>query len=78
MKRKRDIKTREVYKWKARLNIHGGQQELGENYFETYLPVVTSVATRILLILSVLIYWTTKEVDFIMVYPKLILSSLCT
>ena len=29
MKRKRDIITREVYKWKARLNIHGGQQEYG-------------------------------------------------
>ena len=29
MKEKRDIKTRKVCKWKARLNIHGGQQELG-------------------------------------------------
>jgi hypothetical protein len=29
MRRKRRIKTKEVYKWKARLNIHGGQQEYG-------------------------------------------------
>eukprot|EP00978_Attheya_sp_CCMP212_P013327 scaffold33477_cov61-Attheya_sp.AAC.1 len=29
MKRKRCIATREVYKWKARLNIHGGKQERG-------------------------------------------------
>ena len=29
MKRKRRIMTREVYKWKARLNAHGGQQEHG-------------------------------------------------
>ena len=35
MKRKRDIITGEVYKWKARLNINGGQQEYGVNYFET-------------------------------------------
>jgi hypothetical protein len=28
MKRKRDIKTRNIYKHKARLNVHGGQQEL--------------------------------------------------
>jgi hypothetical protein len=27
MKRKRDIKTRKVYTHKARLNVHGGQQE---------------------------------------------------
>ena len=28
MRRKRDIATRTVYKWKARLNLHGGKQVL--------------------------------------------------
>ena len=32
MRRKRDIKTREVYKHKARLNLHGGQQIQGVHY----------------------------------------------
>jgi hypothetical protein len=41
MKRKRDIKTQQVYKHKARLNVHGGKQVYGKNYFETYAPVVT-------------------------------------
>ena len=41
MKRKRDIKTRKVYKHKARLTVHGGQQTHGINYWETYVPVVT-------------------------------------
>jgi hypothetical protein len=40
MKRKRDIKTRKVYKHKARLNVHGGQQELAVVFFETFSPVV--------------------------------------
>ena len=40
MKRKRDIKTRKVYKHKACLNIHGGQQQYGIHYTETYSPVV--------------------------------------
>jgi hypothetical protein len=31
-KRKRRIDTREVYKYKARLNIHGGMQKHGVNY----------------------------------------------
>jgi hypothetical protein len=38
MKRKRDIKTRKVYKHKARLNVHGGQQEFGVNFFEAFHP----------------------------------------
>jgi hypothetical protein len=44
MKRERRLKTNEVYKHKARLNIHGGQQEHGVNYWETYAPVVTWAA----------------------------------
>jgi hypothetical protein len=32
MRRKRDIATRQVYKWKARLNIHGGKQVKGLDY----------------------------------------------
>jgi hypothetical protein len=33
MKRKRRIATREVYKWKARLNIDGSKQEEGVNFW---------------------------------------------
>lgn len=35
MRRKRRIDTQEVYKWKARINLHGGKQEKGVNYWET-------------------------------------------
>jgi hypothetical protein len=40
MKRKRRIATREIYKWKARLNIGGHMQQHGIHYWETYSPVV--------------------------------------
>ena len=33
MKRKRDTMSRKVYKYKARLNVHGGQQEFGVKHF---------------------------------------------
>ena len=33
MKRKRDIKTRQVYKWKARLNVHGGKTKVWHQLF---------------------------------------------
>ncbi len=54
MKRKRHILLREVYKWKARLNAHGGQQEHGINFWETYSPVVNWFSIRLLLVISIL------------------------
>jgi hypothetical protein len=38
---KRDLTTNKIIKHKARLNLHGGKQVYGINYFETYAPVVT-------------------------------------
>jgi hypothetical protein len=52
MKRKRDILTRKVLKYKARLNVHGGQQEFSVNFFETYSPVVTWAAVRLMTTLA--------------------------
>jgi Reverse transcriptase (RNA-dependent DNA polymerase) len=59
MKRKRRLKTNKVYKHKARLNIHGGQQELGVNYWETHAPVVTWAVIRLFLVLALMHGWTT-------------------
>jgi hypothetical protein len=70
MKRKRDLVTREVYKHKARLNVHGGQQQFGVNYFETYSPVVMWFSLRTLLTLSLLNYWFTRQIDFVLAYPQ--------
>ena len=41
MRRKRNLTTNEITKYKARLNVHGGKQTYGINYYETYAPVVT-------------------------------------
>ena len=70
MRRKRRIKTQEVYKWKARLNVHGGQQEHGIHYWDTYAPVETWQTVRLLLILSLLLGWQSRQLDFIMAYPQ--------
>ena len=69
-KRKRDILTQEVYKWKARLNIHGGHQHYGRDYYETFSPVVASFTIRLLLILSLLLGWYSVQVDFVMAFPQ--------
>eukprot|EP00957_Ditylum_brightwellii_P158128 12036205-Ditylum_brightwellii.AAC.1 len=67
-KRKRDIKTRRVYKHKARLNVHGGQQQYGINNFDTYAPVVTWSSVRMILIKLLLHDWHTQQIDFMMAY----------
>jgi ribosomal protein L13E len=46
MRRKRNLTTNEITKYKARLNVHGGKQTYGVNYFDTYAPVVTWFAIR--------------------------------
>ena len=67
---KRNIQAQEIYKWKTRHNIHGGQQELGEDYFDTYSPEVVSSTVRLLMILSLLKKWQSRWIDFIMAYPQ--------
>jgi hypothetical protein len=70
MKRKMDIKTRKVYKHKARLNVHGGQQEIAVNFFETFSPVVNWFYVSLIFTLSLLSDWSTKQVNFVLAYPQ--------
>ena len=70
MRRKRDLTTNEVKSHKARLNLHGGKQVFGMNYFETYAPVVTWFAIRLMIIFGIIFSWSLRQVDFVMAYPQ--------
>jgi Reverse transcriptase (RNA-dependent DNA polymerase) len=70
MKRKRRISTREIYKWKARLNIGGHMQKHGVHYWETYSPVVRWTTIRLCLVLSLINGWSTRQLDFVQAYPQ--------
>jgi hypothetical protein len=70
MKRKRCIQTRQIYNWKARLNVHGGKQVKGIHYWETYSPVVKWSSIRLFLTLAVMKGWQTRQVNFILAYPQ--------
>ena len=70
MRRKRNLTTNEITKYKARLNVHGGKQTYGINYYETYAPVVTWFAIRLLIIFAILFKWSLKQVDFVMAYAQ--------
>jgi hypothetical protein len=41
MRRKRRIMDGSIHKWKARLNIDGGKEVQGLDYWETYAPVAS-------------------------------------
>jgi hypothetical protein len=70
MRRKRKIMTGEIYKWKARLNAHGGQQVKGVNYWETYAPVVSWPTIRFFFSIALLRGWETRQIDFVQAYPQ--------
>lgn len=70
MKRKRDIKTREVKKYKARLNLDGSAMRKGEHYERTYAPVAKWHSIRLLLSLAALHNWRTTQIDFVLAFPQ--------
>ena len=70
MKRKRDLVTRLPTKHKARINIHGGKQEYGVNYYETFSPVVTWTTIRLSLTLALLQNWFSRQIDFVLAFPQ--------
>ncbi|KAI2490981.1 hypothetical protein MHU86_23583 [Fragilaria crotonensis] len=70
MKRKRRIATREVYKWKARLNIDGSKQEEGVNFWETFAPVASWSTIRIVLIQCLINGWDSRQIDFVLAYTQ--------
>ena len=54
MRHKRYIDMCEGYKWKGRLNVHGGQQQHGIYYWETYAPVITWQTIQFFFILAII------------------------
>lgn len=69
-RRKLQIATQEVHKWKVRLNLHGGRQEHGVNCWETHAPTVGWSAIRMFLMLSILNDHQTRQVDFVLAFPQ--------
>ena len=70
MRRKRKIMSREVYKWKARLNVHGGKQTQGVDYWETYAAALKWSSIRFFLVQALINGWHTRQLDFVLAYPQ--------
>ena len=70
MKRKRDIKTRKIRKWKARLNVDGSRMKRGIHYDKVYAPVASWSTIRLILILILIEGWETKQIDYVQAFPQ--------
>jgi hypothetical protein len=57
-------------KHKARLFAHGGQQTWGQDYGDTYAPVVTLASVRLLLIVAKIHGLKSKSIDFVLAFPQ--------
>ena len=58
-----------LLKHKARLCAHGGMQQWGDNYWETYSPVVNMISVRLLLAITKIYKLDSKAIDFVLVFP---------
>ena len=70
MKRKRDILTRQIKKWKARLNVDGSKMKQNIHYDKTYAPVASWMSVRTLLTLSAINNWHTRQIDYVLAFPQ--------
>jgi len=68
-KRKR-LPNGTLLKHKARLCAHGGQQVWGENYWETYAPVVNWLSIRMILIVAKMLNLSSRCIDFVLAFPQ--------
>ena len=70
MRRKRDAKSGKIKKYKARLNIDGSRMRKGEHSDMTYSPVASWNSVRMLLTLTALHGWHTKQIDFVQAFAQ--------
>ena len=67
---KRDILTREIKKYKARLAFDGSRMREGEDYNKIYAPVALWMSICLLLTFVVAFGWQTQQVDYVAVYTQ--------
>ena len=70
MRRKRRISTGEIYRWKARMNFDGSKQVQGVNYWETYAPVASWPTIRMILMLTIMLAWKSRQIDYVLAFPQ--------
>jgi hypothetical protein len=69
IRRKRDIKTQKVLKYKAVLNVHVRQHAYDVHFFEIYYHVATCVSVCLMTTLEWLMNRHAIQCNFVITYP---------
>ena len=59
-----------INKHKVRLCSHGGQQTRGQDYLDTYTPVVTWASILLLLVVAKIHNLDSKNINFVLAFPQ--------
>ena len=59
-----------LLKHKARMCAHGGMQQWGDSYWETYSPVVNMLTVRLILAIAKIHNLDSKAIDFVLAFPQ--------
>ena len=70
MKRKRDARTGQIKKHKAKLNIDGLRMKQGVHYNKPYLPDASWNSVKMLLTLTAVHRWHNKQIDFVQAFAQ--------
>ena len=68
--RKKRLPDGSLSKFKARFCVRGDMQVEGEDYFESYAPVVQWSTVRLMLILSMVYGMDTRQVDYVNAFAQ--------
>jgi hypothetical protein len=70
MRRKRNVVTGDIKRYKTRLNIDGSRMVHMRDYDLTYTPVASWVSIRLLLAMALVNTWHTIQLDYVLAYPQ--------
>ena len=70
MRRKKDIITIKIKSYKARLNVDGSRMVKGRDYDQTYAPVESWNAIRLVLSMVLVHNWKTIQLDYVQAFPQ--------
>ncbi len=66
--KQQNLTTNKIKSHKTRLNIHGGKQAYGTNYYETY--AVTWFVKHFMIILAIFLGLAMRQIDFVQAYAQ--------
>ena len=70
LRRKRHIKTGEIKRYKARINVDGSKMIHNIHYTKTYAPVASWATIRLILTIALMFKWPTRQLDYKLAFPQ--------